>query len=399
MTDKVSSDNMPHATMPHSSQEDQDDILIQQALDPENPVDFSRELEPGEKADDAIDFGDLSDDDLAEDEEDDGANTTLASRADNPDTPFEDLGSFMQDEELPDLMSMNGPDGDGDGFDDLFGDAPSSPVRIEDVSKVLKPTARPETLTMPFDFVGDEILQNPSDVPRGLSPVQTQESSETQRHNLFRPVDFGSATATLSKEQQMQQALFAMSGSGYVGTEAIPAPENHEELLASLWPKFERRTTPRFMDLLPSKTARYVGKPSLKRPRPMQMNKANLELAPDQEKNFRLSLNPAKRNQYEIDRPGNISISQIASIEKDSDEDMDLESDFENETIGGVTWQDLQVVCEDWDTHSLAASPNNDGTQDLEAQGDSHSVSDGFDCAEDFQNWPSAKVCLLNAQA
>lgn len=47
------------------SQEEQDNLLIQQAL-ALDPSEFDRELEPGEKADNAIDFGDLSDSDLAE---------------------------------------------------------------------------------------------------------------------------------------------------------------------------------------------------------------------------------------------------------------------------------------------------------------------------------------------
>ena len=63
---------MPHAT---GTQEDQallDDQLIQQTLDNLDGVllpEQDRELDIGDKADDAVDFADLSDDDLADDED------------------------------------------------------------------------------------------------------------------------------------------------------------------------------------------------------------------------------------------------------------------------------------------------------------------------------------------
>ena len=59
---------MPHATEPHDVEADRDQALIERVLDPQNTeLDWTRELEPGEKADDAVDFEDIGGDDLADD--------------------------------------------------------------------------------------------------------------------------------------------------------------------------------------------------------------------------------------------------------------------------------------------------------------------------------------------
>lgn len=359
---------MPHATEIRDAQEEEDDRLIQLALDPDPDnainIDFNRELEPGEKADDAIDFGDLSDDDLA-DEEDESAAPSAPSRTVEDDGSFGDLGVLTQEEGLPELTSGSG--NDGDGFDDLFGDdMPSSPVDIKEGTKVVKPVIRPNGLTTSFELEEDEELASSSGVLSGLAPSQSQKLPASSDASMFRSVNFSSKDAALSKEQQIQQALFAMSGSG-AATDYLPAPpENQEELLASLWPKFERDTTPRFMDLLPPKKARYVGKTLIKKPKPVLPTKLNLELAADQEKSFRISSGLSRKTQEEAERQGLILISELVSAEKSSDDDLEVESDFEHEPVGGVTWQDLQIICEDWDIHSSAvpSSPEQSSARD-----------------------------------
>lgn len=113
-----------------ASQEEQDDLLIQRALDPENPFDFNRELELGEKAEGAIDFGDLSNDDLADDEEE---GNLLGSFVRNTISVESHLGNPRNDltkEEW--LEARNHGCSEGDGIDDLFGEIVSSPVNDAD---------------------------------------------------------------------------------------------------------------------------------------------------------------------------------------------------------------------------------------------------------------------------
>lgn len=345
---------MPHATSLRDSQEEQDDILIQQALDPENPIDFNRELEPGEKADDAIDFGDLADDDLAEDEEENDAHLHGTARSVNANESFEDVEDFMQDKGLPELIDESHPNGDGDEFDYLFGETPSSPINAENELKEGQLPKSLDDVAVPFDLEtgGFEHFSK-------LPSLQTLETSQSQPQNLFRPLALNTDSSVLSKEQQLQQELFAMSGSGSGMMEILPATaENRGQIIAQLWPKFERDSILRLLDLVPMKKAHYVGKTSLKRPRPVQPTKLNLELGPDQEKSFGLPSTSNGRTLDETDRLGLVRILQIGSDENDSDDSVDLESDLEHEPLGGVTWQDLQVACEDWDTNSWVESQN-----------------------------------------
>lgn len=118
---------MPHATEPGASEpEDADfDNVMRQLNGPfgEGDVSFdfmTRELDPGEKADDAIDYEDFDDDELPEEEE---AAITL---------PAEGIAATVQEDdaiqglfdEPDDLFGEQIKDGQlaDDGLDDLFGD-------------------------------------------------------------------------------------------------------------------------------------------------------------------------------------------------------------------------------------------------------------------------------------
>lgn len=321
---------MPHAISPHDSQGEQDDLLIRQALDPENPFDFDRELEPGEKADDAIDFGDLSDNDLADDEDE---GKLLPSRqVDDVHDALGGIEDFLQDEVVAGVIKSEGPG--EDDLDDLFRDIPSSPAddRVEE-----KLT---QICTGDAEIAGaSELGEEHSQLIDGLAPEQRAPGpSGVTCQSSIRPASL----------QQLQQELFAMSGSG-VADILPPPPENQEELLMSLWPKFKRGTIPKFMDLLPPKQTSYIGKKPLKQPKPMQPTKLNLELAYDQEKGFKLALVNNRRIQEDTDRANFVAIADTTSVEIATAEDEDMDSDLENAPTGGVSWQDFQFACGDWD--------------------------------------------------
>lgn len=321
---------MPHAISPHDFQEEQDDLLIRQALDPENPFDFDRELEPGEKADDAIDFGDLSDNDLADDEDE---GRLLPSRqVDNAHGTLGGIADFLQDEGAPGIIKSEGPG--EDDLDDLFRDMPSSPV---DDGAEEKPThvCAGDVEIAGASELGEEhfqLIDRLTPEPRAPGP------SEVQSQPSIRPASL----------QQLQQDLFAMSGSGVADIPPSP-PENQEELLITLWPKFKRGTIPKFMDLLPPKKTSYTGKKSLKQPKPMQPTKINLELAYDQEKGFKLASVNNRRVQEDTDRANFVSVADTTSVEAATAEDEDMDSDLETAPIGGISWQDFQFACGDWD--------------------------------------------------
>ena len=348
----VNTGKMPHAVDERDAQDEQDDLLIQKALDPQYDFDFSRDLEPGEKADDAIDFEDISDDDLAEEEDEGQPNSSATIKVESAGASFEDELGFTQEDDLPGLTT-SGSAPEGDGLDDLFGDAASSPIDLRDGPEI----KGKDDMGMSFEFEDD--LFSESLGTAGIATTTEKRVELPTNESLFRPIDFSSKTAAPSREQLLQQELFAMSRNGFGSSDFPPAPpENQEELLTSLWPKFERDTVPRFMDLLPPKKARYIGKTPLKVPKPVQPTKVSLELAPDQEKSFKLTTSVTKRNQEEINRQGIVEITETNALQSSSEDEIDLDSDYEGEPVGGVTWQDFQVVCEDWDIHSLDLSPS-----------------------------------------
>ena len=338
------------------AQQEQDELLIQQALDPESKLDFSRELEPGEKADDAVDYEDLSDGDLAEDETLQPEESFSTMRASDPISSFNDLNSLTHEDDLLELT--NGSGADGDGFDDLFGDMPQSPVDFYTGQSI---ETEGTGMAMSFDFENDHGLHGTSAALATMPPSQAAKPFASSKESLFRAIDFTAKDQPLSREQQLQQDLFAMSRSGFGSTDFPPAPpENQEELLASLWPKFEQDTVPRFMDLLPPKKARFVGKVPLKKPKSVLPTKVSLELAQDQEKIFKVVTTTHQKTVEDLERQGLIVIPDIPIEEEASEDELDVESDYENEPIGRVTWQDLQILCEDWDTHSsmIPSSPD-----------------------------------------
>lgn len=380
---------MPHAVAPRDDQDEQDDLLMQRILDPQNEFDFTRALEPGEKADDAIDFEDIDDDDLAEDEDEKQGDLLSTQRRDDSGTSFgEEFGS-TQDDDIPGLTSGSAPE--GDGYDDLFGDTPSSPVEFgngqenkdrggEDVS---------------FEFEDD--LFSESLAKSTIIPTTEAQEQLPTNESLFRTVDFGTKTVAPSKEELLQQELFAMSRRRAGSADFVPAPpENQEELLASLWPKFRSNTIPRFTDLLPPKNARYIGKTPLKVPKPVHPTKVSLELALDQEKGFRITTSTNKRSRDDFERQGLVEIVELKPEQTNSEDEMDVESDYENETVGGVTWQDFQILCEDWDIHSVPRSP----TPELNLRSDLVNTEQDDLFRDIDEKWgrqtggPSAKVML-----
>ena len=379
---------MPHATAVHQSGDDHDDVLIQQFLDAptiEDPFGLNRELEPGEKADDAENYEDISDDDLADDEDAEGERRSQIEHGPQTGASNKSLEAFTQDVDFPALLNGSGLE-DNTYDDDLFGEDLSSPVETN-IGMEKNEIGYDQDGLSDFD---DSTSPQAQPVPLPMSTLSRQ--AEAPGKIVLRTTTLSSKESPPSKELQRQQELLAMSRNGTTNTDGLPAPpENREELLASLWPKFERDTVPKFMDLLPPKRARYLGKSILKPPKPVNPTKIYLELALDQEKSFKVSSMPNKPNVEETISQGLVTIQEDIVVMKDNEGDVDMETDFENELVGGISWQDLQIICEDWDTRSVAESPEFE-----EGLSHSHKASNPEAYEDPDHAWPSAKVSLLN---
>ncbi|OJD24366.1 hypothetical protein ACJ73_04271 [Blastomyces percursus] len=327
---------MPHATGSEPAESEDEDFnnVMRQMNAPTNEVSFDflqRELEPGEKADDAVDYEDINDDDLPDEEL--GA-STLEARDGKTAAVGGEWGEPEGMEGILTAGDLEQQHPGGDELDDLFGDVPSSPVGGQaDLHDELPPVG-------PGDiFVLDTLDVVPPTKENGI----TETVRGMDRDSVMAPTDMDAATF---KEYQLQQALFAMSS---YGPDNPPAPpENHEQLLASLWPKFDQNAMPRFLELLPPKKSHFVGKWPLKPPKRIVPTKLNLELAQDQERTFRATGQTQKRA-LDSENPSIVVITPPSERMGSSSDNMDIDGDLDEELPGGVTMQDLQFICADWD--------------------------------------------------
>lgn len=339
---------MPHATQnpaPEAQEEEEFDNVMRQLNNYEaNPaLDFlSRDLEVGEKADDAIDYEDFDDDELPEEEV--ASVPALAPPEAAAGDAFAHLGA-----EEPGILEP-GDDifgGAGnelpfqeDNLDDLFGEGPPSPPPAGqlDETKGLFGDEEPVAPTQPVEL--------PPIPPLHIPEPATMPTGEN---------DFMDDTSVVSAEAmdpaelrawKLQQALFAMST---VGPDNPPAPpENHEELLQSLFPGFDPHTLPRWLELIPHKKAFFLGKQPAKPPKPVLPTKVNVELAPDQERVFRTG--QSNKRSLDQDSLGVVMVTEAPQEEQETKADVDMgEIDMDEPLPGGLTMQDLRTICADWD--------------------------------------------------
>lgn len=328
---------MPHSMPPP----DEDEDLIQNLLDstPMNggSLDFlSRDLVPGEKADDAIDYEDIDDDDLPDEElpkDTAGQGSKGALQSGHHTIGLGDPNSLTQEgAALP-----AGTGDDGLELDDLFGDGPSSPA----------PTQHAEQAATTAGQASSFEVNNQRTQPTTVLPT-----TAIGQHNVA-----GSALTApghAGPQSRDEEDLIAQNF-----LQAPPPPENIEEFLATMYPTFKRDRIPQFMHLIPPKKSRYVGKTPLKVPKPLQLTKVALDIAPDQEKEYRTagSSIPKKRKAAQ---DGIITIVEDLPTSDSSDDGIGVGVGSEGEVIGGVTWNDLEAVCQDWTVELLEDSSEAD---------------------------------------
>ncbi|KAJ8066328.1 hypothetical protein OCU04_005403 [Sclerotinia nivalis] len=256
-----------------------------------------RPLEVGEKADDAQDFEDISDDDLPEEEE-----ASLPSAVD-----------------LPALTDDAGTSHD---TDDLFGEGRDS---------------------SPFGF-DDHVEIHDGESQAAANTVEEPAGPADEEEDLLELNFPGYNQARLNNQDL-----------------SIPAPaESEGDLAKQLFPSLEPGVILNFNELLPPKLAHFVPKVPLKQPKPLNPTKVSLDLAPDQEKSFRSNIGTAtgdkRKRAAEAEAKGLVAIVEESADEVENEETFDYEEPAEDEKLGGLTWADLQMICDDWDS-KINATP------------------------------------------
>lgn len=354
---------MPHAIDEFELQDQADDAEIARLLNDENPstsnLNFDRDLEVGEKADDAIDYEDISDDDLADEEDD--------VKPKVEDSPVEGLATQLeapngQEEYHDDLFGIE---------DDLFGDADDHDEKPDLLQ--IDDRAQHSDFAKPPPSSGYSGLALPSKTAIALPGAYTHVAAPPTSDDLIEDEPMADVDEIQEQDEEededwlRQKALFAAMekerferskrGGSY---EPPTAPETEMEVFYSIWPSYDPEERPRFTELFPPRRGIYGWKTPLKPPKPVQPTKLSLDLQHDQEKSFRF-LGAATMGKHAREGAGEqlgvIRVEDTSSKQEDTQDVVDLDEIDPHERVGGVSWQDLTVICEDWDVASTGSSP------------------------------------------
>lgn len=317
----------PEKTNDTTQQDDEDLQKVLNALATEGNVTGlegfeNKSIDQTDKADNAIDFEDLSDDDLASDED-------VASQA----------GGTADTSQVPGLTEDSGASHDVDmeadaDLDDLFGD--------QDGDNVNLPPSSPVRDTQPI----------PS------SPVQTQKALPVVTAAAVTDDDWN----TMSWEERFklnfpQQEPNAVSDWVTDQTQhqdpSVPVPpQNVDELMKQKFPSFEDHKVLNFRELFPEWPAEFLYKEPPKSPPPLIPTKLELEIDVDTSKLFRIPDSAlaatSKRSQQQQYGDHNQWNSLTGPVLMDL-EDAFSDSDDEDELVGGYTMTEIATICEDWE--------------------------------------------------
>jgi transcription initiation factor TFIID subunit 1, fungi type len=281
-----------------------------------NTIDYENIRDTVDKADDAEDYADISDDDLADDEDVGGG----------PVQPPQRGHVSTEDGLLQGLEEAAGMDVDGD-IDDLFGGAPSSPTALP---------AHPRSSVIRH-HEGD------SDAD-GLA----SEDEDMIAADLDEP-QFDDETHGVDPAWLEQQRL--LSGANKDPVDPQKSLENALKACERLFPDFSRDEIPFWTRIIKPRTAEFTGKAPVKPPKPIRPNptKVHLEIQQDQKTLFNSVVAHEKHYWEDHDRA---VIIEDENADRDDEESLEEDIDVDEVLPGGVTMKDLDMICADFDTLS-----------------------------------------------
>ncbi|KAH9892081.1 hypothetical protein F4778DRAFT_323468 [Xylariomycetidae sp. FL2044] len=301
---------------------------------PSGVADFgSKEIDQKDKADDAIDFEDLDDDDLASE----GGSTGAGPDAGPSQVPglTEDEDTSHNTEYMDDLF------GGGDGDNDLMPSSPPPDAAAADQdARALLPKNEPENEPdLPPDEIDDEAW--------GKMSLQ-------QRQALNFPATEGpSIDKWLIQTNNEDPAMPAV-------------PQTTDELIAEKFPLFEPHTILYYNRLFPEWPAEFLYKEPAnidKNPPEFAPTKLELELDADSSKLFRIPATSLSGNQRLSLADRNEWGNTIGAPALVYDRDFS-DSESEGEAIGGFTLDEIATVFDESYDHTNDANAHADEEMD-----------------------------------
>ncbi|KLO85852.1 transcription initiation factor [Fusarium fujikuroi] len=278
--------------------------------------DFSSFDENAWKAQDAADDREIAK--LLGDSQNNGGGIVLDNVAFDQSGKADDAEDYedISDDDLPDeeepsagvSMEMPGLTDDGGTShdpDDLFGEGPSSP---------------------------DPILGPSSPAPHIRDADTTDDTQPLDSSLSFPGINFDPEPHLDNQDHD------------------IPAPaETVEDLLKATWPAFKKGHILTWSELLPAKKATWKEKKPVKKPKQLVTSKLTLELAPDQEKLFRIpGTATVTRKPRQGEERGLVYCGMDQEDQAEDNVQFDLDQESDSETVAGFTLRDIELACEDW---------------------------------------------------
>lgn len=292
----------------------------------------ARPLDAGEKADDAVDYEDieLSDEELPDDDLPIAEPVMLPGLAEHAQGDI----NFDDPDNDDDLFG----DADADGLDSFLSDAQVPPAPVADADEEL-----------PFDLASEP---DEMSVQKDLDSVDDMTEEELR---MFR----------------IQQHLFE-------GGEPPSSIEKNElERLKLEFPEYREGETPYFNRIFPPRPGKYTHMTQPPKRKPIRPTRVILEIEQDQKMLFNSS-STGTAKEYRPD----LVAAQLPQTDEGSEESSE-ESDIDEPLPGGITMQEIALLCANIDTLSEIAGSDVD-MEDLHTRAaDSDANLFGFDEFDD----------------
>ncbi|KAK4231175.1 putative transcription initiation factor [Podospora fimiseda] len=227
---------------------------------------------------------------------------------------FEDM-DLSDDDDLPQEEEATGAHLDDrldDDDDDLFGDAPS-----------------------PIRFANDD----------GASDVAEHDDDG---------MDINGKPRRLSIEE-LRALNFDLDADPYETNQdpnIPPAAENLIDVVKQAFPGFKENRIIPWNEVIPQRPAEWDLAVPPKPPKALVPSKLSLELEADQEKLFRIpgpAAPPVYQKIREAELRGLVSLEELEPIEQADLEVFNFDEDDESTRVGGYTFNDIKILCDDWD--------------------------------------------------